>query len=411
MDDFLNQQYPAGLLTTLGINPEDLRRQQQQAGLLSAGLQLLAGSGYSPIRRTAGELLGQAGMAGVQGMQQAGESAIDRALRGMQVQEFAKRQQERDRLAQATQRFRERMSGLAGGTVTPSMAIAGGGPTQAAAETIGQQLSPADIARQQQAAALEFLGQASPEQLAQLAFREPKAAPGVVGEYEAAVARGLIPSTTTLDQYILLKRPPGASATAIAGGKLDPFTETTQKKQAEVFSNIQDAGTTAARTLQSVNRLENILSKVDTGAVASFQQIAGNFGIPSKGLSNIQAAQAIINKLVPQQRPPGSGTMSDADLILYKESLPRIVNQPNANKLIIQSMKDINNYVIQEGKIAADVLDQKITPAQGRQKLLELGNPIQDFFAQNPGLVAPTGAPSVSASDRSLIDKYRKPRQ
>ena len=409
MDDF--QQYPAGLLTTLGINPEDLRRQQQQAGLLSAGLQLLAGSGYSPVRQSTGQLLGQAGMAGVQGMQQAGESAIDRALRGMQVSEFAKRQQERDRLAQAAQRFRERMAGVAGGTVTPSMAIAGGGPTQAAAETIGQQLSPADIARQQQAAALEFLGQSSPEQLAQLAFREPKAAPGVVGEYEAAVARGLLPSTTTLDQYILLKRPPGASATAIAGQKLDPFTETSQKKQAEVFSNIQDAGTTASRTLQSVNRLENILSKVDTGAVASFQQIAGNFGIPSKGLSNIQAAQAIINKLVPQQRPPGSGTMSDADLILYKESLPRIVNQPNANKLIIQSMRDINNYVVQEGKIAADVLDGKITPAQGRQKLLELGNPIQDFFAQNPGLVGTVGAPSVSASDRSLIDKYRKPKQ
>ena len=43
MDDFLTQQYPPGLLSTLGINPDDLRRQQQQAGLLSAGLQLLAG--------------------------------------------------------------------------------------------------------------------------------------------------------------------------------------------------------------------------------------------------------------------------------------------------------------------------------------------------------------------------------
>ena len=85
MDDF--QQYPPGLLSALGINPEDLRRQQQQAGLLSAGLQLLAGSGYSPVRQTTGQLLGQAGMAGVQGMQQAGDTAIDRALRGMQVQQ------------------------------------------------------------------------------------------------------------------------------------------------------------------------------------------------------------------------------------------------------------------------------------------------------------------------------------
>jgi hypothetical protein len=97
MDDL----YPPGLLSTLGINPEDLRRQQQQAGLLSAGLQLLAGSGYSPVRRTTGELLGQAGMAGVQGMQQAGETAIDRALKGMQVQEFARRQQQADLVRKA----------------------------------------------------------------------------------------------------------------------------------------------------------------------------------------------------------------------------------------------------------------------------------------------------------------------
>lgn len=96
MDDF--QQYPPGLLSALGINPEDLRRQQQQAGLLSAGLQLLAGSGYSPVRQTTGQLLGQAGMAGVQGMQQAGESAIDRALKGLQVSEFSRRQQEAQQL-------------------------------------------------------------------------------------------------------------------------------------------------------------------------------------------------------------------------------------------------------------------------------------------------------------------------
>lgn len=90
MDDL----YPPGLLSTLGINPEDLRRQQQQAGLLSAGLQLLAGSGYSPVRRTTGELLGQAGMAGVQGMQQAGESAIQRNIQGLQVGDIARRQKE-----------------------------------------------------------------------------------------------------------------------------------------------------------------------------------------------------------------------------------------------------------------------------------------------------------------------------
>jgi hypothetical protein len=103
MDDFLMQQYPAGLLSTLGINPEDLRRQQQQAGLLSAGLQLLAGSGYSPVRQTTGQLVGQAGMAGLQGMQQAGQSAVERAIQGLQVSDITRKQQEASALRSAMQ--------------------------------------------------------------------------------------------------------------------------------------------------------------------------------------------------------------------------------------------------------------------------------------------------------------------
>ena len=94
MDDF--QQYPPGLLSALGINPEDLLRQQRRGGLLSAGLQGLVSSGYSPVRQTTGQIIGQMGLAGVQGMQQAGESAIDRALKGLQVQQIAERQRQHE---------------------------------------------------------------------------------------------------------------------------------------------------------------------------------------------------------------------------------------------------------------------------------------------------------------------------
>lgn len=82
----------------LGLDPEKIRQQQVTQGLLGAGLQLLAGSGYSPVRRTTGELLGQAGMAGMQGYQQAGESAIDRALKGMQVRSMIDRQRQQQQL-------------------------------------------------------------------------------------------------------------------------------------------------------------------------------------------------------------------------------------------------------------------------------------------------------------------------
>jgi hypothetical protein len=95
----MDQQYQ-NIMGLLGMDEEKVRQQQLQSGLLSAGLQLLAGSGYSPVRRTTGELLGQAGAAGMQGYQQAGESAIDRAIKGMQVQQMVQKQREAQRLQQ-----------------------------------------------------------------------------------------------------------------------------------------------------------------------------------------------------------------------------------------------------------------------------------------------------------------------
>ena len=86
--------YPQGLLGALGLNEEDLRRQSMTSGLLNAGLQMLAASGPSPVRQSLGQIIAQGGAAGLQGMQQAQESAIDRALRNMQVQAFLTKQQQ-----------------------------------------------------------------------------------------------------------------------------------------------------------------------------------------------------------------------------------------------------------------------------------------------------------------------------
>jgi len=118
----------------LGIDPEKLRQQQLQSGLLSAGLQLLAGSGYSPVRRTTGELLGQAGAAGMGAYQQSGESAIDRALRSMQIQQMAAEMQTKKAQQQALLEY--------AGIPSAEQALAGGGgPTVANAAKLATQPS------------------------------------------------------------------------------------------------------------------------------------------------------------------------------------------------------------------------------------------------------------------------------
>lgn len=191
------------IYTLLGMDEEKVRQQQMTQGLLSAGLQLLAGSGYSPVRRTTGELLGQAGAAGFGAYQQAGEAEIDRALKGMQIREMQTRQKEAERMRQARQVFEERIAAanqpratapaLAAeqSNIDPAMlegmsredvnkqAIAAGRPTEAYMDQ-----GAADRA------VMEYLRVSNPAEYAKFLVKEPKAQPASIQEYEYAVRQG-----------------------------------------------------------------------------------------------------------------------------------------------------------------------------------------------------------------------------
>jgi hypothetical protein len=331
--------------------------------------------------------LGQIGLAGMGAYESSFDKQLKEALTGLQMQDMLAKRKQSESGRTALQQAYERMSGL---TPQGALAAPGGqaGPTVQRAEMIGQRQPMS----QQELLGLAMNPNIDPEtakralDAAQLIA--PKSGPGVVGEYQAALAAGLIPQGTSLQDYIGLKKPPATTATAIAGGK-DPFAEAASKKQAEDFSDIKKSGDNARRTLRDVTRLGSILEKSPGGIEAGLKLAAGNFGINTKGLTDLQSAEAIINRLVPQQRPPGSGTMSDADLDLFKKSLPRIINQPGGNRAIIDYLKGINEYLIKEGEIASEVLNKKITPAEGDARLMSLQNPLELFKNSAAGGLPP----------------------
>ena len=125
------------------------------------------------------------------------------------------------------------------------------------------------------------------------------------------------------------------------GGK---FEQAFATGDAETVGTVYNAGLAAQRNLGRIDQLESLLQASPSGLGAMLSQKAGEWGINTEGLSEIQSAQALINSLVPEQRQPGSGPMSDADLELFKQSLPRIINQPGGNKVIIDTMRAIAQY-------------------------------------------------------------------
>lgn len=167
------------------------------------------------------------------------------------------------------------------------------------------------------------------------------------------------------------------------------FDEKFAELDAKALSDTAAAGTAAQRNIGRIDQLGALLEASPSGAEAALKQAAGEYGINTDGLSNIQAAQALINSLVPEQRQPGSGPMSDADLALFKQSLPRLINQPGGNATIINTIRAIAQYdaeganIVQRTRLPQD--QGGITRAQAFEMLQTRPNPLSGFKAPAAG--------------------------
>lgn len=216
--------------------------------------------------------------------------------------------------------------------------------------------------------------------------------PASVQEYKFAQSQGYQGS---FEDFKTAPARAGATQVTTNVGEGDTFYKELDKGSAQTFSTLLDQGVQAQQSLPRIERLGTLLESVPTGASAAMKRAAGEYGISTEGLSEIQAAEALIQQLVPLQRPPGSGPMSDKDIEMFRASLPRLINTPEGNRKIVQTMRAMAEYQVEQGKIAAAVADRQMTPEQGRRALMSLPNPLADFAATN--------APPPASGARELV--------
>lgn len=355
-----------------------LRQQAQQQGLLNVGLSLLAGSGPSAQPRGIGQLLAQ----GVQAGQQAYQGAYNKAVQERALMEqLAERRQAQADVQAAQQALQGAFVTREGGAapmldMTRLQSVLAGLTPGARSQAIKEAtaIQSAFAPKRMTLKEGEQVFEEGPEGLRSVGGVPKVEKPtGDIQEYNKAVEQGF--KGSFLDYQTQLRQ---AGATRVNVDTAGPreFEKKAAGFAAENFNNLRNQATAASRNLIQVGRLENLLQSTGGGLVPQAKAIAGNLGIPTKGLDDIQAATAIVSQLVPQQRQAGSGTMSDKDVELFKSSLPRLINQPGGNQKIIDTIKAINQYDQQIGKIANDALAGKIKPQEADELISKVPNPL-----------------------------------
>jgi flagellar protein FlgJ len=199
--------------------------------------------------------------------------------------------------------------------------------------------------------------------------------PTDVKVYEYAKQQGY--AGTFPDWQIEQKRA-GASQVNIDQKAEGAFDKKLAEKQAETFDAMATEGMAANADLAVIGELETLLGQ-NGGVTDGIAGWLAQRGIGGEGMSDLQAAQALINKLVPTQRQPGSGTMSDRDVELFTRSLPNLWNTPGGNQKILSVMRGLAQYKQQQGQIAQAVMTGEMTRQEATAKLRSLQNPLAEF--------------------------------
>lgn len=179
----------------------------------------------------------------------------------------------------------------------------------------------------------------------------------------------------TFHDWQLETKRAGASNVSIDQRAEGAFEKKAAELQATMFGTMVEDAVKANADLATISELDTLLAN-QGGALTGLSGMLAKYGIGGEGVDDLQAAQALINKLVPTQRPPGSGSMSDRDVELFTRSLPSLWNKPGGNQKILRVMRGLAEYRRAQGEIAFKAFNGLMTRPDAMQALQALPNPL-----------------------------------
>lgn len=150
-----------------------------------------------------------------------------------------------------------------------------------------------------------------------------------------------------------------------------------EKKAGEVLATslgeLMKEGSQAGKDLASLNRLEELISDQPTGIGAAITSIAADWGIKLEGADTVEGIKAILDQLTPQQRQGMPGAASDRDVAMFRGSLPKLINTPRGNKIVIDTLRGFAKFKEDRAAIASRALyDNEYTPKMAMEDIKKL---------------------------------------
>lgn len=201
-----------------------------------------------------------------------------------------------------------------------------------------------------------------------------------------------------------------AAATNITnnvGDQETSFQKEAGKVQAQRFNDLVAEGQQAKQLMSDVSTLTDLGQKIGTGKAAEFKASVGPYaealGVPVKGLSDIQAYEAVVNRVAPTLRVKGSGAQSDMELKNFLKSLPSLGNTPEGNSIAATVMQGLQQNKVLASEIASKAINGEITRGEADKQLRNLPDPMQPYRDFTKGrFEAPAGQPNKSAIEAEM---------
>ena len=204
-----------------------------------------------------------------------------------------------------------------------------------------------------------------------------------IKEYKLAQQQGF--KGSFFDFKVGLKKAGATNVTTNVDKGEDAFAKAAGSSQAKRFDELAGEGQKARQMVSDVETLTELGKNIGTGKGAEITAKIGpwaeSIGVPVKGLSDIQAFEAIANRVAPSLRVPGSGAQSDFELKNFLKSIPALGNTPEGNAIVGATMKGLQENKIRASEIGSKALNGEISRPQAEKMLRELPDPMENFRA------------------------------